>query len=134
MPKPIPVPTAVSAPFWDALRRHEFVLQQCSNCRAFNHPPKITCPKCHSLDLKWAPVATTGTVYSFTIVHRAPTPAFKNDVPYAVGLVDIDGTGVRLLSSLEVPPEEIRVGLPVQLSFDDVAEDFTLFRFRKAGG
>jgi len=133
--KPIPVPSAVSAPFWAALRRREFVLQRCSACGSYNHPPKITCPRCHSQKLEWTPVARTGAVYSYTIVHRPPLPAFKNDVPYAVGLVDIDGTNVRLLSSLVMPPAEAKVGLPVQLMFDDVAPNFTLFRFekRKAG-
>lgn len=129
--KPIPVPSSVSAPFWQALRRREFVLQRCRDCGAYNHPPKITCPRCHSQKLEWVQVSPTGTVYSYTIVHRPPLPAFKNDVPYAVGLVDIDGTDVRLLSSLVMPPEEVKVGLRVQVMFDDVAPDFTLFRFEK---
>jgi uncharacterized OB-fold protein len=131
--KPLPVPSTLSTPFWEALRRHEFVLQRCCKCGAYNHPPKITCPHCHSLELEWTPVATTGTVYSYTIVHRAPTPAFRDDIPYAVGLVDIDGVGVRLLSSLVMSPGEVRVGMRVKLIFDDVASDFTLFRFAKTG-
>ena len=129
--KPIPVPSALSAPFWEALRRREFVLQCCDACGSYNHPPKITCPRCHAQKLAWKPVARTGTVYSYTIVCRPPLPAFKNDVPYPVGLVDIDGTNVRLLSSLVMPPEAVKVGLKVQLLFDDVAPDFTLFRFER---
>lgn len=132
--KPLPVPTPLAAPFWEALRKEELKLQRCADCERYNHPPKIICPKCHGKRFRWEAVAPRGTVYSYTIVHRAPVPAFREEVPYAVALVDIDGTGVRLLASLEVPHDDIRIGMPVEVAFDKVADEFTLFRFRVANG
>ena len=132
--KPIPTPSILAEPFWDALKRGEFVLQRCTACGHHNHPPKIICPKCHAQKLEWAAVARTGTLYSYTIVHRPPTAAFKADVPYAVGLVDVDGTGVRLLSSIVAPLDQVKVGMRLELVFDAVREDFTLFRFRPVAG
>lgn len=132
--KPVPVPSALAKPFWDALKQGDFRLQRCTACGHFNHPPKIICPKCHGRRLAWEPVARTGTVYSYTIVHRPPTPAYKADIPYAVGLVDIDGTDARLLSSLVMPVADVTVGLKVELFFDAVTEDMTLFRFRPLAG
>lgn len=133
-PKPLPMPTPLAAPFWGALREEELKLQRCADCGRYNHPPKIICPKCHGKQFRWEAVAPRGTVYSYTIVHRAPVPAFRDEVPYAVALVDIDGTGVRLLASLEVPLDDIRIGMPVAVAFDKVTDDFTLFRFRAANG
>lgn len=130
--KPLPTPSPLAAPFWAALREGELKLQRCAKCGHYNHPPKIICPKCHGRDMAWSPVAQTGTLYSYTVIYRPPTAAFKQDVPYAVGLVDIDGTDVRLLSSLLVPLDQIKVGMRIKVVFDDVQEDFSLFRFRAA--
>lgn len=132
--KPVPVPSALAEPFWAALKRQDFQLQRCAKCGGYNHPPKIICPHCHGRKLEWVSVPKTGTVYSFTIVHRPPTPAFKDDVPYAVGLVDIDGTNVRLLSSLVMPPAEVHIGKRVEIMFDTVNDDITLFRFKPLAG
>ncbi|GAA4326939.1 OB-fold domain-containing protein [Pigmentiphaga soli] len=128
--KPLPTPSAMARPFWDALRNGELRLQHCPACGHFNHPPRLLCSKCHNRDLKWDKVEPSGTVYSYTIVHRPPFPVFKEDVPYAVGLVDIDGTDVRMLGSLLAPLDAISVGMRVKVIFDDVTDDFTLFRFQ----
>jgi len=128
--KPLPIPSTLARPFWDALRAGELRLQNCRNCGRFNHPPKIVCPRCHGRDFEWKAVEPRGTIYSYTIVHRAPIPAFKAEVPYAVALVDIAGTEVRLLASLAAPLDQISVGLPVTVEFDHVTEEFSLFRFR----
>ena len=130
--KPLPEPTALAQPFWTALKRRELRLQRCTACGNFRHPPKIVCPRCHDRKFSWDRVEPVGTLYSFTIVHRAPIPAFQADVPYAVGLVDIAGTGVRLLSTLEVALERIAVGMALEVRFDDV-DGFTLFRFKVPG-
>ncbi len=130
MVKPLPTPSQLALPFWQALRRGEFQLQRCQTCGRYNHPPKLICPHCHGRKLEWEPAARTGIIYSFTIVHRPPAPAFKTDVPYAVGLVDIDDTDVRVLSSLVMPPHQVKVGMRVELFFDPVSDDMTLFRFR----
>lgn len=90
--KPLPIQSDLARPFWSALRQGELHLQQCARCGHRNHPPKVACPRCHGRDLHWSAVAPFGNVYTSTIVHRAPVPAFRADVRYAVALVDIDGT------------------------------------------
>ncbi len=131
--KPVPVPSALAKPFWDALQRHEFMLQRCANCGHCNHPPQLICTRCHSKDVQWTEVAQTGTLYSYTIVHRPPILAYKPDVPYGVGLVDIDGTDARLLSNVLCPPSELRIGMRVQLVFETASEAITLFKFKPIG-
>jgi uncharacterized OB-fold protein len=129
-PKPLPIPSDLARPFWDALRRKELQLQRCDNCGHYNHPPRISCPRCHGHALTWTPVKPEGTVYSYTIVFRPPVPAFKADVPYAVALVDITGTGVKLLSNLDAVPDSLRVDMPVDVVFDAVTPEMSLFRFK----
>ncbi len=52
--KPLPVPTATSQPFWEALTRHEVHIQQCAACRAWVYYPRAFCPRCLSPELECA--------------------------------------------------------------------------------
>ena len=128
--KPLPEPTPLAQPFWDALKQGEMRLQCCDGCGHFNHPPLIACPRCHGRGLTWKKVAQTGTLYSYTIVHRPPMAAFKGDVPYAVGLIDIDDTDARLLSTVLAPLDQLRIGMRLQLVFEEASPAITLFKFK----
>ena len=127
--KPLPEPSDIALPFWTALRAGQLHLQQCNSCGHFNHPPRISCPQCHGKAFSWTQVAPRGTVYSYTIVHRAPMPAFKADLPYAVALVDIEGTSVKLLSNLLASTDHVHVGMPVDVVFEPASDAITLFKF-----
>ncbi len=59
-------------------------------------------------------------------------PQFNDMVPYTVPLVDLE-EGVRMVAIIEgVEPEDMKLGMPVQVIFADVTEEITLPRFRKA--
>src|SRR5438046_1271939 len=83
--KPLPAPTEQNKPFWDALRRHAFVVPRCDTCRDFNWPPYPACRSCLSEEQTWTRVSGNATVFSFSIVHRGHG-AFNDDVPYNVVL------------------------------------------------
>jgi uncharacterized protein len=124
--------TLLDAPFWDALRRHELVVQQCAACGRPRFVPSELCPACYSSAATWAPVSGRGRVYTYTVVHRAPTPAYQAEAPYALAYVELD-EGPRMPARLiDVDPDAVAVGLPVEVVFDDVAPDLTLYRFRPA--
>jgi hypothetical protein len=62
---------------------------------------------------------------------KSPHPAFK--APYSVVLVELN-EGVRLVSNMVgVKPDEIFIGMPVEVVFDDISEGLTLPKFRKVG-
>ncbi len=130
---PIPVPTLHpdNEGFWQGVKRQELVLQQCKECGNWLHPPRPMCPKCRSLETEWVPSAGKGTIYSWVVYQEAPHPGFK--APYAVVLVELE-EGVRLISNLvDVTPEEVSIGMPVEVVFDQVTEEVVLPKFRKAG-
>jgi len=129
-PKPLPVATPESQPFWDACRRHELALQRCDACCSFWFPPGPLCPRCHSAEWRWTPTSGRGTVYSFAVVHRVYHPGFSDSVPYAVAVVELD-EGPRLPTEIVgVPVDGIRCDLPVEVAFEDVTSDVTLPKFR----
>lgn len=125
--KPVPHPNAVSRPFWDAARRHELILQQCSECGAHIYYPRSRCSNCLSDKLEWKPCSGRGTVYSYTVVWRTPTRAFA-DKPYVLAIIELE-EGARMTSNILAEPGLVKVGMPVRVSFDDVTPETTLVKF-----
>jgi uncharacterized OB-fold protein len=133
MAKPRPVPTPVSQPFWDALRDERVVLQRCDDCGTWVYYPRARCSHCLSDRLTWTPVDGAGTVYTFTVAEQATAPAFADDVPQLLAVVEL-AEGVRLSTTLVgVEPAEVAIGMPVVPAFDHGDDGITLLRFRPAG-
>jgi uncharacterized OB-fold protein len=109
---PVPEPTAVSAPFWDATRRRELTMQRCNTCNRLVWYPRFVCPHCGGLTLQWERLSGNGVVYAVSLHHRAALPALADKVPYSVVLVDLDD-GVRLMSNVFGPTPAVgdRVGV-----------------------
>jgi uncharacterized protein len=119
-------------PYWDSLKEHSIKVQKCDSCGAFRYVPKEICNKCRATAFTWAPIAGTGEVYTFTIVRRAPTPAYQQDAPYAIVHVVME-EGFRMIGSLRVDdPESVAIGQPVRVTYDDVTPDWTILQFQPA--
>jgi uncharacterized OB-fold protein len=92
------------------------------------------CPHCFSRNTEWFRSSGRGTLYAFAIVHRAPTPAFADMVPYVTAFVELEG-GARMPTNLvqvEADPAKIKIGMPVEVVFDDVNDRITLPKFKPA--
>lgn len=130
--KPLPTPDADTVAFWRGLQDGKLLLQHCRRCGHVQYYQQTTCRDCGNDQLEHRPASGRGKVHSFSVVHRAPGPAFKADVPYAVLLVELT-EGPRMISTfIGGRPEEVTFDMDVELTFDKVSEDFTLPRFKKA--
>ncbi len=59
------------------------------------------------------------------------SPQFADVVPYSPVVIELE-EGVRMVSWLvDVAPADIRIGLPVEVVFEDVTPEVTLPKFRK---
>jgi uncharacterized protein len=81
-------PSPETVGFWEGIERRELLFRWCAECERHYHPRRIVCPQCASTKLAWKPASGTGKVYSYSEVHRAPTPDFQKGAPYSVGLVE----------------------------------------------
>jgi len=126
-----PEPDAESAPYWDGLRRHEVLLQQCPACGAVRFPPMPTCPNCAAEGGSPVESPATGVVYSFVRVHRAFSAEFAADVPYTVAVVELD-EGCRMLGRI-AGGRPAAVGDRVSPTFAD-HEGWTELQFEPAVG
>ncbi|HEV2008163.1 MAG TPA: Zn-ribbon domain-containing OB-fold protein [Burkholderiales bacterium] len=124
--RPVPTPDAATAPYWSAAHERRLVMPRCLDCSRYHFYPRTLCPHCGSARLEWSECSGRGTVYSYTIVHRAPSPAFAADVPYVVAVVEID-EGLRLMTNVVgCAPDTVRIGMKVGVTFRQVADDVTL--------
>lgn len=131
--KPRPVPTPTSQPFWEALREHRVRIQHCATCGHWVHYPRSHCPFCLGTELEWKDVSGEGTLYTFTIARAPTAPAFADEVPQKLAVVELD-EGPRLTSTLvNVAPEQIVVGMRVRPVFEDLEDaEVTLLRYEPA--
>jgi uncharacterized OB-fold protein len=130
--KPLPTPRPDNMPFWDGLRAGEIRLQRCDACSRVQFYPRPHCRYCGSTELTWETLSGRASVYSYTIIHRAPFEAFADDVPYALAVVQLE-EGPRLISNVVTDDlDAIAIGMPLAPVFDPVSDDVTLLRFRPA--
>jgi uncharacterized OB-fold protein len=129
-PKPTPRPAPESLPYWQAAREHRLSIPRCDDCEQFWFPPSRSCPHCLSPNFAFKDVSGRGKVFSFVTFHRVYHPAFENEVPYIVALVELE-EGPRLLTNiLGISHEEVRCEMPVEVVFDDVDEQTSVPKFR----
>jgi uncharacterized OB-fold protein len=128
--KPLPLINEETRPFWDYCQKHELRMQKCRQCGYIRYPISLVCPQCSSLEAEWAPLSGKGTVYSFTIYRVAYHPAFQDAIPYVVAIIRL-AEGPRMESNIVgCKVEDVRVEMPVTVSFEDVTEQVTLPKFR----
>lgn len=113
--RPLPEPNQITQPFWDACRQERLTYPWCEACSTAFFPPQLCCPGCLSLDWGWRESAGRGSLYSQSIVHRAPQPGFEP--PYVIGVVDLD-EGFELMTNIvETPRERLRIGMRVRVTW-----------------
>ena len=131
--RPVPAVTPEMKPFWDAAHRHQLVAQRCLDCATFRVPAREVCSRCLSRRAEWQPVSGRGRIFSVAIMHQANHPWFAARVPYAVIVVELE-EGARMLSGFVGEPEDITIGMPVEVTFDDVTPEISMPVFRAAIG
>jgi uncharacterized OB-fold protein len=125
---PLPVPTYVSAPYWEGCRRGELLVQRCEECRRHVFIPQPACTYCFSDRLEWVRSSGRGTVYSYTVVHRPQQPAFE--VPYVVAIIEMDEDWYTLTNIVDCPVGDVHVGMPVEVTFRVMSDAISLPMFR----
>lgn len=107
-------------PHFEGLARREVRLPCCGDCGRFHWYPMPRCPHCQGGDIRWSPITSPATLYSWTVVRHAFQPALRGSLPYIVALVTFDDApGVRLITNLvDVEPADIHVGMALRPSFD----------------
>ena len=130
--KPLPRIDEESRGFWEALARHELYFQRCRSCGSKRLYPRALCPACLSAATEWVRASGRGTVYSFTVTNQNQAPGFREELPYVLAMVELE-EGPRLMTNvIGCAPDVVRIGMTVEVVFEDVTAEITLPKFRPA--
>jgi uncharacterized protein len=115
---PQPVPDFDSEKFWESTAEGRLALCRCQACGCWLQPPLERCRRCAG-ETAFEEVSGQGSVYSFIVVRQPSVPGYLEDLPYVVAVVELpEQKNLRLPARLvDVEPEAVRVGIPVQVAF-----------------
>jgi uncharacterized protein len=130
--RPIPDTSGALEPFFAAARAGRLVVQRCAGCGALRFPPRELCSACLSTAATWQEVSGRGEIFSYNVMHQIYHPGFAASVPYAVVSVKL-AEGPKITSSVvDCPPAAIRIGMPVVVTFEEIAPGVVLPKFRRS--
>jgi len=130
--KPLPRIDEENKWFWQACARHQLTLQKCGGCATLRFYPRALCPSCLSSKTEYLRASGRGKVYTFTVTHQNQAPGFRDELPYVMAYVELD-EGPRLLTNIvATPPDEVTIGMAVEVVFEDVDEELAIPKFKRA--
>lgn len=129
---PLPEINDNTRPFWEATSKGELRMQKCTDCGYIRYPINPVCTKCLSSNTEWVKLSGKGSVWSALVYHHVFNPAFADDVPYNVSMIQLD-EGPRMFSNVVgCAPDAVKVGDAVEVTFDKVSDEITIPRFKPA--
>lgn len=125
--------------FWEGTLAEELRVQVCAACGHRQLPGGPCCARCWSQELRWERASGRGTVFSFCVVRHAFHPTFAPQVPYVLADVALEEGPVYTSNVTDVDVDAVRIGMPVEVWFDEQVEDafhtpLRLPKFRPAEG
>ncbi|GBD11030.1 hypothetical protein HRbin23_00680 [bacterium HR23] len=131
--KLLPAISGETRPYWEACKRGELLIQKCQKCGKYQFYPRGFCSHCWANEPpQWVKASGKGKVYTFTVTYQNRSPGYAEEVPYVLALVELE-EGVRMFTNiLECKPEDVRIGMPVEVVFRKVTDQVTIPYFRPA--
>ncbi len=122
------------SPFFDHLQSGRLTTTKCRRDGQLSWPPRVVCPKCHTSDLDWVDLPRDGRVYAFSAVLVGAPLGMEAEVPFVVGLVELEGVPFRLFGRIVGTSwEACRVGQSVRAEPYDLGDGRVFYRFRVVG-
>lgn len=130
--KPLPHPTHISQPFWDALKEHKIKIQYCPDSEQWIFFPRLHCPTSGSRNLEWREISGEGTLYTWTNARIPTMPEFTDEMPQRLAVIKLD-EGPHINTNLVgVEDEDLKIGMRMRPVFDDRPGEATILRYTSA--
>ena len=113
------------ADWWEATKQKKFLLRQCNDCGHKWYPPFPGCKSCTSMNVGWFESSGKGTVHTYNVVVQPILAHFIGAVPYVTVIAELedgtntDGSKTRVALVLVDDEEDVAIGLPVEVVWDD---------------
>ncbi|MCZ4547281.1 hypothetical protein BS618_23100 [Rhodococcus erythropolis] len=126
----LPTVEDASRPYWDAAKAGTLLIASCNDCSRVHHYPRPFCPFCWSENVVAAAASGRGTLYTYSTVYVNDLHPFKTRLPYVAAMVELD-EGPRVMTNIEgALPEELEVGMVVEVFFRPITDELAATVFR----
>ena len=116
-PRKLPALTPETKAFWTGGEHGQLLIQRCTDCGRYQHPPQPLCPVCRTETMKPTPVSGKGTVKTFTVNHQQWLPDV--DPRFVFAAVELaEQPELYVFSNVVAAPEAVHTGLPVTVRFE----------------
>jgi uncharacterized OB-fold protein len=91
---------------------------RCSSCGETSLGSVLLCPNCGSARVVDLRLGDNGTLWTYTVARHRPPGDYRGAEPFkpfGIGLVEL-AEGLRVMSTLDCPVEQLRVGLPLRFT------------------
>lgn len=131
--RPIPRPSALTKPFWEAAKQGKLMVQFDNKTGKPQFWPRPVSIHSGRTDQEWREVSGKGKLYAWTEVH-VPLQGLEEFAPYVLAAVELD-EGVRVMSRLvNVTASELTPGMAVQVAWEELSDDIDFYVFEPAAG
>jgi uncharacterized OB-fold protein len=107
---PAPQPNPETQPYWDAAASGKLLIKKCADCGEVHFYPRAICPFCFSARTEWQEASGRGTIYTYSVMRRAP-------VPYAIAYVSLAEGPTMMTNIVDCDLDGIRIGQAVRVVF-----------------
>lgn len=128
---PLPDPTPLTQPFWDALRKHTIRIQYSPSADRYVFYPRAVTPGTLRDDLEWREISGAATLYTYAVTHRPTAPPWTDSVPQILAVLQW-AEGPRFTTCIvDADPTKLRLGQAMEPVFADYEDDdVTLLFYR----
>jgi len=105
-----PEPNPETQAFWDAAKEGKLLIKHCRACGELHYYPRALCPFCFSEQTEWREAKGRGTIYSYSVMRRAP-------VPYAIAYVTLEEGPTMMTGLVDCDFDRLKIGQNVKLVF-----------------
>jgi uncharacterized OB-fold protein len=103
-------------------KRYRMEAGKCKKCNGIFFPARLVCPDCSSKEFDTINLSGKGKLNTFTIIRVAPE-GFGDQVPYAIGIVELE-EGIKVMGQItDCNPEELDNGAKLVTQFRKIREE-----------
>jgi hypothetical protein len=132
---PLPKPDPLTQFFWDGVEQHTLMIQRCDNCGTYIHLPRDICRVCLSTSLSPAQVSGQARLSTWTSPAQPFDAYYRMHLPYVLAVVElVEQKDLKMVTNIvDAAEEDLRIEMPLEVVFREVAPGCTLPLFTPAG-
>lgn len=118
-------------PFYENLKKGKLTTTKCKKCREILWQPRIVCPNCLSDDLEWIELPKEGKLFAFTEMNAGAPIGFEEDIPFLIGIIELDNVGIKILSRIEdAKYDELDFDMKMEMKVISLEDGRVIYRFK----